>query len=67
MAYRVINRFKDSMDNNRLYEVGEEYPKGDYKPTKERIKELSSVHKKYKKAFIEEIKEEKTGKTSSKK
>jgi hypothetical protein len=58
MPYKVFNEFRDKEDNNTLYQVGEEYPKGDYKPTKNRIKELSKEHSKYKKAFIEEVKEE---------
>jgi len=57
MAYKVINRFKDTQDNNTVYEVGEEYPKGEYKPTKKRIAELSKEHPKYKRIFIEEVKE----------
>lgn len=50
--YKVVNRFRDTQDNDRFYEVGDEYPKGDYQPTSERIKELSTVHSKYKKVFI---------------
>jgi len=55
MPYKVINKFKDSKDNNTLYEVGDEYPKGDYKPTKKRIEELSKEHKHYKRVFIQEV------------
>jgi len=54
MAYKVINKFIDSEDNNTLYKVGDEFPKGDHKPTKKRIDELSKVHPKYKLAFLEE-------------
>jgi len=59
MPYKVVNSFIDKEDNNTLYEVGEEYPKGDHKPTKKRIEELSKIHPKYKRVFIEEVKEEK--------
>lgn len=55
MKYKVINRFKDLKDNNKIYEVGEEYPKGKTKPTKKRIEELTSVHPKHGVAFIEEV------------
>lgn len=56
MAYKVIKRFKDKEDDNTIYEVGDEYPKGSYKPTKKRIDELSKVHPKYNRIFIEEVK-----------
>lgn len=54
MAYKVINRFQDSEDNNTIYEVGDEFPKGDFKPTKKRFDELSKPHPKYKSTFIKE-------------
>ncbi|MEB1809032.1 MAG: hypothetical protein LPK26_17380 [Bacillaceae bacterium] len=57
MAYKVINAFIDTVDNKTRYNVGDSYPKGSYKPTKKRIEELSKKHPKYKKAFIEEVKE----------
>lgn len=55
--YRVINEFRDTRDNRKLYKVGDEYPKGAHKPTKKRINELLKEHPKYKCAFIEEVKE----------
>lgn len=55
MPYKVINGFVDLEANKTNYEVGDEYPKGDYKPTQERIEELSAVHPKYKRIFIEEV------------
>jgi hypothetical protein len=57
--YLVINDFKDKENNNTLYKVGDEYSKGNYKPTKKRIAELSKKHPKYHRAFIEEVKEDK--------
>lgn len=57
MSYKVINKFIDTADNNTVYHVGEEYPKGSYKPTKKRIAELSKEHPKFKRVFIEEVKE----------
>lgn len=56
MPYKVINPFYDKEDNNNHYNVGDEYPKGDYKPTKKRIAELSNQHPKYNRSFIEEVK-----------
>jgi hypothetical protein len=57
--YKVINRFIDKEDNDTLYEVGEVYPKGDFKPTKKRVEILLKKHPTYNCKFIEEIKEEK--------
>ncbi|WLR52459.1 hypothetical protein LC040_06035 [Bacillus tianshenii] len=57
MPYKVINRFLDK-ENGTLYEVGDEFPKGNTEPTKERIVELSKKHPKYQKAFIEELKDD---------
>lgn len=53
MAYKVINKFIDKEDNDTFYNVGDEYPKGDYEPSNDRIEELSKQHPKYKTAFIE--------------
>lgn len=55
MAYKVINRFKDA--DGQVYEVGEEFPKRDSKATKKRIEELTADHPKYRRSFIEEVKE----------
>ncbi|WP_419962178.1 hypothetical protein [Psychrobacillus sp. BM2] len=54
MKYKAINKFIDKENEDTLYNVGDEYPKGDYKPTKKRIDELSKVHPKYKAAFIKQ-------------
>lgn len=58
MEYKVIKDFRDLEDKNTLYKVGDEYPKGDHKPTKKRIKELSEPHPKYKAEFIVEVETE---------
>ncbi|ALY08066.1 hypothetical protein BhaS171_00010 [Bacillus phage vB_BhaS-171] len=55
--YKVINRFRDI--DGHVYEVGDEFPKGSSKPTKKRIEELSADHPKYRRSFIEEVKESK--------
>jgi hypothetical protein len=60
LAHKVINKFRDL--DGKIYEVGEDYPKGDAKPTKKRIEELSEEHPKYRRSFIEEVKEKKKSK-----
>lgn len=54
MEYRVIERFKDLQDNDRVYEVGEVYqgPK-----SKKRIAELSGEGNKIGKPLIEKVNE----------
>jgi hypothetical protein len=63
MAYKVINSFRDATDKNRVYKEGDEFPAGDSKPSKKRIEELSKQHPKYKRSFIEEVKEKSKKKT----
>lgn len=58
MAYEVTENFKDRI-NGTQYQVGDEYPKGDNKPTKERIEELLN-HPKHKRAFIKEVEDVKS-------
>ncbi|PCF60908.1 Rho termination factor N-terminal domain-containing protein [Staphylococcus delphini] len=41
--YEVVERFKDGQDNKYLYEVGSLYPRPNYKPSEERIKELETT------------------------
>lgn len=54
MEYRVIERFKDLQDNDRVYEVGDVYqgPK-----SKKRIAELSGEENKIGKPLIEKVNE----------
>lgn len=54
MEYRVIERFKDLQDNDRIYEVGDFYqgPK-----SKKRIAELSGDENKIGKPLIEKVNE----------
>ena len=51
MSYKVLNRFKDT--DETVYETGDIYPKGESEPSQKRMKELSAVHPKYRKRFIE--------------
>lgn len=42
MDYKVIVFFRDKLDSNFVYHVGDIYPRHGYTPTDERIKALSS-------------------------
>lgn len=57
MEYRVIERFKDLQDNDRIYEVGEIYQGS---KSKKRIAELSGDENKIGKPLIEKIDEVQT-------
>jgi hypothetical protein len=57
--FKVVNSFTDTKDKKKKYRVGDVYPRGEYQPTEERIEELSSVHPKHKRIFIEAIEEPK--------
>ncbi|WP_193554837.1 hypothetical protein [Halobacillus salinus] len=67
MPYKVVNNFEDLKDEKHFYKVGDPYPRNNKKLNPARVKELSRKHPKYKRAFIEEVKEEKktTDKPSS--
>lgn len=57
MAFKVLNKFKDK--DGHLYQAGDVYPaEGKKAPAKKRVEELSQKHPKYKKVFIQEVKEE---------
>lgn len=57
MTYKVIRSFKELKHNGHIYEVGDTYPKKGSKATKARLEELSTTKNKYKKIYIEEVKE----------
>lgn len=58
--YEVIADFKDGEDKNKLYQVGDSYPKpANKKVSKSRIDSLSSKDNKIGKPFIKEVEEEK--------
>lgn len=52
MAHKVLVTFKEKYDDNRIYEEDSPYPQGDFKPTEERIAELSTEKNEYGYAFI---------------
>lgn len=56
--YEVIAKFRDGEDKNKLYEVGDNYPKPtNKKVSKSRIESLSSKDNKIGKPFIKEVEE----------
>lgn len=55
--YRVIEYFEDLQDNGQPYNVGDVFPKGDKKVTKERLNELATDKNRRKKPLIEAIEE----------
>lgn len=57
MEYRVIERFKDLQDNDRIYEVGDIYQGS---KSKKRIAELSGDENKIGKPLIEKVDEVQT-------
>lgn len=58
MAYKVIRTFADAEDEGHVYKVGQQYPHKDskVKPSKDRIKLLSSAKNDAGSACIQEIK-----------
>ena len=58
--YEVIAKFRDGEDKNKLYEVGDNYPKpANKKVSKARVDSLSSKDNKIGKPFIKELEEAK--------
>jgi hypothetical protein len=53
--FKVVNGFEDTQDNGHEYVKNSIYPRAGYTPSEERIKELSEVHPKHKRVFIEKI------------
>ena len=68
--YRVIEYFEDLQDNGQPYNVGDVFPKGDKKVTKERLNELATDKNRRHIPLIEKVEEpkvEKPIKTANKK
>lgn len=62
MKYKVIYPFLDLEDCKHFYNIGHIYPRGNMKPKKKRIEELSSKDNKIGAKLIEEVEAKKTGK-----
>ena len=50
--YEVVVSFRDLMNNNHVYQVGDTYPVSGYKPTKARIDALATGKNSYNTVFI---------------
>ena len=64
--YRVIEYFEDLQDNRQPYNVGDVFPKGDKKVTKERLNELATDKNRRHIPLIEKVEEPKVEKPSKK-
>ena len=60
--YRVIEYFEDLQDNGQPYNVGDVFPKGDKKVTKERLNELATDKNRRHIPLIEKVEEPKVDK-----
>ena len=60
--YRVIEYFEDLQDNGQPYNVGDVFPKGDKKVTKERLNELATDKNRRHIPLIEKVEETKVEK-----
>ena len=60
--YRVIEYFEDLQDNGQPYNVGDVFPKGDKKVTKERLNELATNKNRRHIPLIEKVEEPKVEK-----
>lgn len=57
--YKALVHFEDILDGRYVYNVGDEFPRHGYTPSKERIAALSSVNNKRKQQIIKFVDEEK--------
>ena len=64
--YRVIEYFEDLQDNRQPYNVGDVFPKGNKKVTKERLNELATNKNRRHIPLIEKVEEPKVEKPSKK-
>lgn len=64
--YRVIEYFEDLQDNRQPYNVGDVFPKGDKKVTKERLNELATDKNRRHIPLIKKVEEPKVEKPSKK-
>ena len=58
MEYKVIEYFTDLQDKNYAYNSGDVYPRKGYKPTEQRIEELTSDKNVRKRPIIKAVSEE---------
>ena len=58
MTYRVLEYFKDLQDDGYKYRAGDTYPRAGYKPSKDRIAELSTGKNKRNRPLIIRVEDE---------
>lgn len=56
--YNVLETFKETNHGGIVYKKGDTYPKEGQKTSKKRIEELTTDKNKYKRPFLEEVKED---------
>lgn len=57
--YMVVKPFADALDNEHVYQVGDVYPRPGFKPSVERLEELSSnLNKTGSPVIVDESREE---------
>lgn len=64
--YRVIEYFEDLQDNGQPYNVGDVFPKGNKKVTKQRLNELATDKNRRRIPLIKKVEEPKVEKPSKK-
>lgn len=57
--YKAINRFKEEIHDNHIYEVNDPYPAEGKKLVKARAEFLTKVHDEYNVAFLKAVEEPK--------
>jgi len=62
-VYKVINRFKEEIHDNHIYEINDPYPAEGKKLVKARAEFLTKVHKEYGVAFLKAVEEPKKATT----
>lgn len=64
--FEVVRSFRDLQDDNKLYKVGDKYPRKGYEPTEKRIAELLGKRNKIGESLIKEIEDKKPVKKQAK-
>lgn len=55
--WRVIHAFADLQDDNRMYDIGDAYPRAGLSVSDARIAELSGIRNRQRTPLIEEVQE----------
>lgn len=57
--YKVVKSFQDLQDNRYSYQAGDTFPREGFKPSKERLEELSSINNRRHTILIKKVDEPK--------